>query len=322
MFSGFEIQIATPGAQAGEGTITLTRVPHIGVCVCTYQRPELLQRLLQGLAQQETDGQFTYSVVVVDNDQARSAEACIDTFRASSPMEIKYCVEPRQSIALARNTAIEAVSGDFVAFIDDDEFPTQRWLLTLFSTCREHGVDGVLGPVKPHFDVEPPRWVVTGGFYDRPSYPTGLVIDGKKGRTGNVLLKRSIFSEQDAVFRPEFRTGEDQDFFGRMIEKGHVFIWCHEALAYEVVPPIRWNRSFMLKRALLRGATSRLQKRFGMRDICTSVIAVPAYAAMLPVALVLGQGKFMAHLVSLCDHAGRLLALAGINPVRTQYVTQ
>ena len=56
-------------------------------------------------------------------------------------------------------------------------------------------------------------------------------------------------------FNPEFRQGEDQDFFRRMIDHGHVFIWCNEAVAYEVVPPIRWKRTFMLKRALLRGAS-------------------------------------------------------------------
>src|SRR5205085_902502 len=99
-------------------------------------------------------------------------------------------------------------------------------------------------------------WVVKGNFYDRASYPTGFVIDWKKGRTGNVLLKRHLFDADTPPFRPEFVTGEDQDFFGRMIDKGYVFIWCHEALAYETVPPIRWKRTFMLRRALLQGATS------------------------------------------------------------------
>ena len=311
---------ASCAGSAVEG-LSATPLPRISVCICTYRRPKLLLRLLESLSTQETDGQFTFSVVVVDNDQARSAEGDIEKFQRGSSVDIKYCVEPRQNIALARNTAILAADGDFVAFIDDDEFPTPRWLLTLFTTCRDRQVDGVLGPVKPHFDVEPPRWVRKGKFYDRPSYPTGMVIDGKKGRTGNVLLKKAVFGTPDAVFRPEFRTGEDQDFFGRMIDKGYVFIWCNEALAYEVVPPVRWNRAFMLKRALLRGATSRLQRGFGTREICTSLIAVPAYVIALPVVLLTGQGRFMSYLVSLCDHLGRMLAVAGINPVRTPYVT-
>ena len=233
---------------------------HISVCICTYKRPHLLRRLLGELAGQNTGGQFTYSIVVVDNDQLRSAESVALDFAVRCPIPVKYCVEARQNISLARNKAVENATGDFIAFIDDDEYPTRSWLLTLFKTLNERNVDGVLGPVKPDFEQGAPKWVVKGKFYDRPTYPTGLVIDRQKGRTGNVLLKRRIFEADEPPFRPEFRTGEDQDFFGRMIQKGHVFIWCDEAVAYEVVPAIRWKRGFMLRRALLQGSSSFLNR--------------------------------------------------------------
>jgi succinoglycan biosynthesis protein ExoM len=300
---------------------TSVQKQHISVCICTYQRPDLLARLCEELRKQATDDLFTFSIIVVDNDQAQSAKAVATAFAASSSINIRYCVEPQQNIALARNKAVENADGDFVAFIDDDEFPTRQWLLTLFKTCREYDVDGVLGPVKPHFRDDVPRWVVKGGFYDRPSYRTGLVIDGKKGRTGNVLLKKKIFTAGEQPFRPEFRTGEDQDFFRRMIDKGHVFIWCDEAMAYEDVPPVRWKRTFMLKRALLRGATTVIHPTFGAKDIAKSIVAVPLYAMALPFALLGGQHLFMLLSVKLCDHLGKLLALAGVQPVKQQYVT-
>jgi len=107
-----------------------------------------------------------------------------------------------------------------------------------------------------------------------------------------------------------------------MIEKGHVFIWWDEAVAYEVVPPIRWKRSFMLRRALLQGANSLLHADLGALEILKSAIAVPAYTAALPIALVLGHRRLMVCLVKLCDHIGRLLALAGVNAVREPYVTE
>ena len=294
----------------------------IAVCICTYKRPELLRRLLQELGAQETEEQFIYSIVVVDNDRLQSAERVVLDFAADSSVRVSYLVEPRQNIALARNKAIENAKADFVAFIDDDEFPIKSWLLTLFKAVNEYKVDGALGPVHPHFDVEPPRWVVEGKFYDRASYRTGLVIDWKKGRTGNVLLKTEIFREEKTPFRPEFRTGEDQDFFRRMIDKGHVFIWCHEAVAYEVVPPIRWQPRFMLKRALLQGTSSFLHPASRLTQLAKSAIAVPAYAALLPITVMLGRRRFMLCLIKLCDHLGRLLALAGINAVGEQYITE
>jgi len=303
------------------GEAMTNETKHICVCICTYKRPEFLKRLLDELGTQSTDGLLTYSIVVTDNDHFQSAKPVVLDFAAGSPIPIKYCVEPRQNIALARNKAIENAAGDFVAFIDDDEFPTKRWLLTLFNACNEYGVDGALGPVKPHFDQKPPTWVVKSKLYERPTYPTGFVIDGTKGRTGNVLLKMQVLESDGPLFRPEFRAGSDQDFFRRSIENGHVFIWCNEAVAYEVVPPVRWKRTFMLRRAILRGATARLHPTSAAVEIAKSVIAVPVYTVALPLALLVGHHWFMLLLIKTCDHLGKLLAFLGINPIQEQYIT-
>lgn len=295
---------------------------HVCVSICTYRRPQLLRQLLDSLRDQETGGLFTYSILVADNDGQRSAEAVVSQFAASSRVPVRYCVEPQQSIALARNKAVENASGDFIAFIDDDEFPTKAWLLTLFKTCHEYQVDGVLGPVKPHFEKETPRWVLESGLYDRPTYPTGLVIDWTKGRTGNTFLSKRVFSSDEPAFRPEFRTGEDQDFFRRMIQKGHVFVWCNEAVAYEAIPPVRWKVALMLRRALLRGAITLLHPNCGVREIAKSAVAVPAYALALPFAPLFGRHRFMTLLVKLFDHLGKLLALLRLNPAKEPYVTE
>jgi len=297
------------------------KLKHISVCICTYKRPLFLTRLLEALRDQDTSGLFTYSMVVADNDHLQSAKTVVWEFAAASSIPVIYCVEPRQNIALARNKAVENADGDFVAFIDDDEFPTRRWLQTLFKACKQYDVDGVIGPVKRHFDQQPPQWIVKGNFYERPTYPTGFVIDWRKGRTGNVLLRRRLFAAGGQPFRPEFRTGEDQDFFERMIEKGHVFIWCNEAVAYERVPPIRCKRTFILRRALFQGAICCIHPTFGALDIAKSVLAVPVYTAALPLALVLGHHRFMTCLAKLFHHVGRLMGLLGIDPIKEPYVT-
>jgi succinoglycan biosynthesis protein ExoM len=318
------ISLSCSGVGVGDSSqpATISKTQHISVCICTYKRPHFLRRLFEALASQDTHDLFTYSIVVADNDQSQSARSVVSEFAASSPVPITYCVEPQQNIALARNKAVENAEGDYVAFIDDDEFPTRNWLLTLFEACNRYNVDGVLGPVKRYFDEQPPKWLVKSKFYERPTYPTGLVIDWRKGRTGNVLLKKQIFTADKSPFRPEFRQGEDQEFFSRMIEKGRVFVWCDEAVAYEVVPPIRWKRTFMLRRALLRGAMEPKTPNFGMRNVLRSVIAVPAYVVLLPFALLLGHHRFMHLLVSLFDHLGMLLAVLGVNPIQEQYVTE
>jgi succinoglycan biosynthesis protein ExoM len=298
-----------------------SRKAHITVCVCTFRRKRFLERLLRELGRQATDGEFTYSIVVADNDYLESARPVVLDFAKVSSVPIKYCVEARQNIALARNKAIENTQGDYVAFCDDDEMPVEGWLRALLRTCERYEADGVLGSAEPEFEGNPPAWVVKGRFYARPTHETCFVIDWRKGRTGNLLLKRSLFSSGDQAFRPDFVTGEDQDFFRRMIEKGHFFVWCNEATTHEIIPAVRCRRSFLLRRALLRGKNSLFHPGSRLRELLKAAIAVLAYTAALPLLLLSGQHLFMKYLVKLFEHLGRLSVGLGMDWIGDKYVT-
>lgn len=293
---------------------------HISVCICTYRRPAFLSRLLTALTAQITDGQFTYSIVVCDNDRLRSAEALVSDFVRGSSIGVTYCVEPRQNIALARNESVRHATGNYIAFIDDDEFPEDSWLQMLFDACDKYGADGILGPVKPSFPAGVPRWVVKGRFYNKPSHETGFVLGSQNTRTSNALVRKSAFQESTSPFRPEFRTGEDRDFFRRAIDRGCVFIWCNEAVVYEEVPPSRWKRRYLLRKAMLRGACAALPSSRSAMHVGKAIVAVVVYGLGLPFAALLGQHRFMSLLVRLFDHLGMLLAIVGMNPVTEPYV--
>lgn len=277
----------------------------------------MLDRLLRDIARQDTAGEFTYSISVADNDTAGSARPVVEICAHECSLSIVYAIQPERNIALARNTALAQATSDFIVCIDDDEFPVSDWLLNLYRTCEKHQVAGVLGPVKPHFDQPPPRWIVKGRFYERPSHQTGFVMAWPECRTGNVLFRRNILPAHESPFRPEFGTGgEDQDFFRRMIQAGHKFIWCDEAIAFEVVPPARWRRRFLLSRALLRGKNSLRQRQGRVKNLLKALIAVPLYALALPFLFLVGQHHFMKYSVKMADHSGRLLAWLGLNPIR------
>lgn len=313
-----------------EGTVTVgpqsidvlaaRKTYHLNVCICTFKRAELLGRLLGSLVNQCTEGLFSYSVVVADNDSMESGRPVVDAFSSRSTLPVRYCVEPEQNIALVRNKALAFADGDFAVFIDDDEFPADDWLVNLLRTCLAYGADGVLGPVKPFFQSEPPLWVRKGGFFDRPTYTTGSKMKWPETRTGNVLFRTKILETFEMPFSPEFDTaGEDVDFFRRMMEKGYTFIWCNEAVAYELIPPSRCTRSYFLKRALLRGSNFPKHPKHRIRNIAKSLVAVPCYTLALPVLSMFGQHVFVMYLSKLLDHASRLLAFIGL-PLAKQRV--
>jgi len=278
------------------------RKNHICVCLCTFKRPDLLKKCLSELAYQNTDGLFSYSVVVVDNDSSRSAEGVVQSFQLTSDIEFTYYVEPEQNIALARNRAVENARCDFIAILDDDEYPEKEWLLKLYTACIKYKSDGVLGPVKAYFGEGRPDWIVKGKLCEKPSPPTGTIVHPGDTRTSNVLIKREVFDDSDNRFDPSFgRTGgEDVQFFVKVIGKGRVFVWCREAIVYEVIPPKRWAVSYYLRRALIQGGLSgkgEKKKELPNRSFIRVVAAFSVYTIMTPFALLFGKHNFIKYLV-------------------------
>jgi len=291
----------------------------ITVCICTYRRLELLKRLLEAVAAQRTDGMFTFSCVVVDNDEAASARSVVDELQRGFPTRIQYVVEPVRNFALVRNRALSLVTGQLVAFIDDDEVPNEDWLIHMLRVLRHHNADAVLGPVRPYFETQPPSWIKRGRICERPSYPTGTVLHWSDTRTGNVLMRRAMVSEDGVEFDPAFASGgEDVDFFKRAARKGKTFVWCEEAPAYELVPEARMRRRYHLKRALLQGrlsleyATERSSFLGLLLVGSKAFVAAAIYTLALPFLFLIGDHVGMKYLIKDCHHVSRLLALFGL----------
>ena len=288
---------------------------HITVCVCTYRRQHLLDKLMASLQTQETEGLFSYSIVVVDNDHARSAQRNVVNWQQRTRLSIDYVVEPENNIAAARNKAVRQAKGDYVACIDDDEFPDDTWLLCLYKTCRKYKADGVLGPVIPYFEHSPPAWVMKGRFCERPSYETGTTIHWSKSRLGNVLLKHTILQCSPQPFNPKFRfQGEDVAFFKDMNQRGHTFVWCNEAPVYELVTDGRCRVNYFLRRAFVQGNVSlqyydQLAVPQKIQIVLKSATAFVLYSSILPFCIMRGFHVFMKYLIKDVHHASRLLAL-------------
>jgi glycosyltransferase involved in cell wall biosynthesis len=299
----------------------LIEAKHITICICTYKRPEMLRRLLSKLEDQETENLFECSVVIVDNDKDGSARSTVESFSCQSRLAIQYDIEPEQNIAVARNRAIGHAKCDYVALIDDDEFPNNNWLLNLYKAIIRYEADGILGPVLPYFEQEPPEWIIKGRFFDRAIHPTGHILEWKNTRTGNALLKKNMFKEQEIWFNPVFCSGgEDRDFFRRKIEEGHIVVWCNEAPVYETIPQMRWRRKVLLKRALIRGKMALKSIDSKPLSVLKSMAAICIYTGALPLLFFLGHHIFMKYLIKEFDHLGKLFAFLGIEWVREKYV--
>src|SRR6516164_3707008 len=105
----------------------------ICVCIATHRRPQQLERLLASLIEQQESPPF--EVVVVDNDAGRSAESIVANFQ--NRLSLTYLVEPVRGLARVRNCAVAASTSKFLAFVDDDEWASPRWLAVLYRVATQ-----------------------------------------------------------------------------------------------------------------------------------------------------------------------------------------
>ncbi len=228
----------------------------VSICICTFRRPDSLLRLLRSLARLDPASP-RHEIIVVDNDVNRTGEVAVRQARAEG-QPLHYLVEPERGIARARNRSVEPAQGAFVAFIDDDEEADPRWLIELHGALVRHGADAGVGPVVPRFREDAPRWLVDGGFFDRPRFPTGTPLERRGMRTGNALVRRTILTAMAGPFDERFALsgGEDTDLFMRLLANGGRVIAVDTAIVWEHVPANRATMNWILRRRFLGGLGS------------------------------------------------------------------
>lgn len=226
----------------------------ISVCVCTYRRPHLLDELLAALLAQTALSRVR-EIIVVDNDPAGSAMPVLAAWKPRCPMPLRIVACPRPNISLARNAALHHATGEWVAFIDDDEIPVAQWLEQLADQARRHQADGVFGPVLPVYPEGVPSWIVEGRFFERRRLATGAPVPKTDVRSGNVLLRRRLLNLDEGPFDPAFGLtgGEDTLLFHRLLDRGARFVWSDEAVVYEPVDPARATVRWLMMRAYRGG---------------------------------------------------------------------
>lgn len=227
----------------------------INIGIASYKRPNRLKILLEHLSNVKIPENCQIKILVVDNDAMESAKPVVEEYQVKNIWPTHYLTQAKQNIALARNTILDATTGDYLYFIDDDEYPAEDCIIRLYETAKEFKADVVFGPVLPIYPDSTPSWILQGGFFDRNEHNTGL--EKIHGATNNTLIRCEILRRLNLKFNPSFGLsgGEDTDFFYRSNKLGCKMTWCNEAVVYEPVAKERLNVSWLLKRAYRSGQT-------------------------------------------------------------------
>jgi hypothetical protein len=255
------------------------------IVIPSYRRPALLARALRGcLAQHGVD--FSFEIVVVDNDPAGSARSIVAEIAATTAIPVRHVHEPRPGISHARNTGVAAAAGRYLVFLDDDEEPAPDWLAAFVATIRTSGADLVVGPVYPRFAVGDADGYRRRKYTRDAGVPTGTRLT-QWGGIGNAILDKSRCFAAAEPFDPALGLtgGEDTVFLHRLLRAGRTLVWCAEAAVYETVPADRLDPKYLLRRAFRGGQ--------GVTFMCTAVSPPQPFRALRMMAI--GGAQFIVY---------------------------
>ncbi len=205
----------------------------VSVVVATYNRLELLKRLLSQLDAQDL-GPAQFEVVVVDDGSRDDMPAALKdaTYRFS----LVALRQTNAGPAAARHRAIEAARGRVLVIVDDDMQVEPHFLnahLAMHPVGSRRAALGRLAPdaaisQMPYFE----RWYARGHEKRASASKNGtLKLDGLSFYTGNVSLERADYLAIGG-FDLSLRIAEDTDLGLRLEKSGVELCYCVDAVAF------------------------------------------------------------------------------------------
>ncbi len=265
--------------------------PRISVVVCTRDRPASLERCLVSLSRCDP---APAEIVVIDNAPHAGQ---IRGIVASRP-GLRYIAEPRPGLSHARNTGVEATSGDVIAFTDDDVEVTADWIARLAVPFADPLVACVTGAVLPA-DLsgegaclfEFTSGGLNNGFARRRFDAKFLRQQWWKsppvwaiGAGANMAIRRSAFATV-GLFDPRLGAGaagcsEDSELWFRLLRAGLHCFYDPAAVVHHYHRPNRQEVNRQM-RAYLRGHVVALMVQFSqdhrVAHLLRPVVIIPIH---------------------------------------------
>ena len=182
----------------------------ISIIIPVYNVSQYLNECIRSVVNQSYK---EFECILIDDGSSDGSEIICDQWKQKDS-RIKVIHQPNQGVSKARNKGITEAQGEYITFIDSDDWINSNYLNELFQPIKKYNVDLVVCGLQQHYSDE------TSKNY---SYKTGIIkieqqftneftdINKKFLLFGPVikLYKKSIIQEHKIHFPPAYTYGED-----------------------------------------------------------------------------------------------------------------
>ena len=211
----------------------------VSVVVPTFRRPDLLERCLDALKEQEFPP-GDWEILVADDASSDATRSQVEAAsKALAPILVRTLAVTRtQGPAAARNLGWRAAFGSIIAFTDDDCVPDPRWLFEGVEALDRTGADAVAGRIVVPLPPDPTDYERDASGLERAEFATANAFCRR-----DALLAVGGFDER---FTLAWR--EDSDLQFALLTAGFLIENAPEAIVVHPVRRARWGISLSQQR--------------------------------------------------------------------------
>lgn len=203
-------------------------MPKVSIIVPVYNAEKYLQECVESVLCQTLSD---IELILVDDGSTDSSPALCDQY-AAQDRRVKVIHKPNGRAASARNAGLRAASGEYVAFVDADDWISPDMYEKMLQTNADVTLcDYVRFQGEKQLPFTQPN--VAAGFYNKAQirekiYPH-LVMDGLEYpitiSNWALLIRREVIVKKCLSYREDIRISEDAPF-------GSEVLYCADSFAY------------------------------------------------------------------------------------------
>lgn len=199
----------------------------ISVIVPVYNVEKYLKKCLDSLVKQKFN---SYEVLVVNDGSPDNSQEIVDEYVKKYPKIIKSFIKENGGVSSARNYGINKAKGEYIAFVDSDDYVDKHYLSSLYNTAVEEQADIVVCDLYKKTDdkVE----VMRGYVNHTEDKIKNLMV--AIPAVWNKLFKRELFKETNILF-PDRIYCEDLAVVARILCNAKKVAYIDKPLYYYLI---------------------------------------------------------------------------------------
>ena len=124
--------------------------PKVSIIIPVYNSEKYIARCIESVLNQTFDD---YEIILINDGSKDKSKEILDEYKEKYPEKINVIHQENKGVAKTRNYGIRIANGEFIAFIDNDDFIDKDYLETFIKSTKEGEYDAIIaGYRRPNQD--------------------------------------------------------------------------------------------------------------------------------------------------------------------------